>query len=60
LPNSHLKVFVEEETEIGKDDPQLLPTIRVLELALKISTQLALTTKHTDNATLFVVEQGVA
>ena len=46
----NLKVFVEEKTEVGKYDPQLLPTIRVLELALKISTELVLSTQQTVNA----------
>ena len=46
----NLKAFVEEKTEVGKYDPQLLPTIRVLELALEISTELVLSTQQTVNA----------
>jgi len=49
--NGNLKVFVKEKTEIGEDHPQLLPTIRVLELALKISAELVLPKQQTVNAT---------
>jgi len=38
----HLIAFVEEETEIGENDPQLLPSTRVLELPQQKSTQLVL------------------
>ena len=34
--------FVEEEAEVGEDDPQLLPAIAVLELAQEVATQLVL------------------
>jgi len=52
---SDLKIFVEEKTEVGEDDPQLLPTIRVLELALEIPTQLVLSTYQTVNTTTAVM-----
>jgi len=55
--NGNLKVFVEEKTEVGKDHPQLLPTIRVLELALEISTKLVLPTQQTINANIVVAQQ---
>jgi len=38
----YLIAFVEEETEICKNDPQFLPAARVLELAQQESTQLVL------------------
>ena len=39
---ANLISFVEEEAEVGEDNPQLLPTVAVLELAQKIATQLVL------------------
>jgi len=38
----YLILFVEKQTEVCKDDPQLLPTVAVLELAQQIATQLIL------------------
>jgi len=38
----YLIAFVEEETEVCKNDPQFLPATRVLELAQQKSTQLVL------------------
>lgn len=43
--DTNLKIFVEEQTEIGEDDPELLPTVAVLELPQQISTQLVLGNK---------------
>lgn len=37
-----LEGFVEVETEVGKDHPELLPPVRVLELSEQISRQLVL------------------
>ena len=37
--------FVEEQTEIGENDPQLLPAGATLELAQQISTQQVLCDK---------------
>lgn len=59
MSNSNLKVLVEEKTEVGKDDPQLLPTVRVLELALEITTHLILSTQQSDHATVFVFSSVV-
>jgi len=59
VSNSNLKVLVEEKTEVGKDDPQLLPTVRVLELALEITTHLILSTQQSDHATVFVFSSVV-
>ena len=39
---ANLISFVEEEAEVGEDNPQLLPAVAVLELAQKIATQLVL------------------
>ena len=38
----YLVLFIEEKTEVCKDDPQFLPAIAVLELAQQIPTQLIL------------------
>jgi hypothetical protein len=37
-----LEGFVKVETEVGKDHPELLPPVRVLELSEQISRQLVL------------------
>ena len=42
---TYLKRFVEEETEIGENDPQLLPAVAVFELAQQVTAQLVLFTK---------------
>jgi len=47
MSSSNLKVFVEEKTKVCKDDPQFLPTVGVLELALQTATQLVLSTQQT-------------
>ena len=39
---TYLEGLVEEETEVGEDDPQLLPSIAVLELTQQVATQLVL------------------
>lgn len=39
---AHLVRFVEEQTEIGEDDPQFLPAIAVLELPQQVSRELVL------------------
>ena len=39
---AYLEGLVEEETEVGEDDPQLLPAIAVLELTQQVTTQLVL------------------
>lgn len=39
-PISYLISFIEEETEISEDHPQLLPAIAVLELSKQVSTEL--------------------
>ena len=36
--------FVEEETEVGEDDPELLPAVAVLELPQQVAAQLVLNT----------------
>ncbi len=38
----YLEGFVEEEAEVGEDDPQLLPAVAVLELAQQVAAQLVL------------------
>ena len=44
---ANLISFVEEEAEVGENNPQLLPTVAVLELAQKIATKLVLNdSKH--------------
>lgn len=45
---SNLKAFVEEKAEVCEDNPQLLPTVRVLELALQMTTQLILSPQHNE------------
>jgi len=42
MTDENLIVFVEKQSKVGKDDPQLLPAVWVLELALEVSTQLVL------------------
>jgi hypothetical protein len=37
---SHLEGFVKVETEVGEDDPELLPAVAVLELAEQVAGQL--------------------
>lgn len=37
--------LVEEQAEVGENDPKLLPTVGVLELAQKITAQLILLRK---------------
>lgn len=39
---TYLKRFVEEEAEIGENDPQFLPAIAVFEFAQQVTAQLVL------------------
>lgn len=39
---THLVCFVEEQAEVGEDDPQFLPAIAVLELPQQVSRELVL------------------
>jgi len=48
---TYLIGFVEEEAEVGEDDPELLPAVAVLELAQQEAAQLVL--KQPDQNHLF-------
>lgn len=39
---AHLVCFVEEQAEVGEDDPQFLPAVAVLELPQQVSRELVL------------------
>lgn len=41
-PCAHLVCFVEEQAEVGENDPELLPAIAVLELPQQVPRELVL------------------
>lgn len=47
---AHLVCLVEEQAEVGEDDPQFLPAIAVLELPQQIPRELVLTQKEKRSA----------